>query len=299
VELRSLAAVVTVLEEGTYAAAARRSHLSQPALWAQVQALEQELGVKLFARSGRRVVPTAACLALRPRLQAALDDAEAIRAAAGAIRGGRTVPARVGCMHSHVSYFLAGCLRRLREEHPDAPMPQVLPSTSATVERDLTSGRVDFVVHTRLPQTDGFRLYPVELVAVGPACRGRRMDVRDLAGVPIATLPADSGARVVLERAAAAAGVTLQIVYEERDALALLALASTGLCTAVLVTEMLPDTHRDEAVALRSEHVDVSRDLWLQWRSEAGLSPAARLLRDVVRDEVTRRFPRSARRARR
>lgn len=67
-----LVALEAVVESGSFRAAARRCHLSQPALWARVKALEVELGVALFVRVGRGVVPTQACVGIRSRARAVL-----------------------------------------------------------------------------------------------------------------------------------------------------------------------------------------------------------------------------------
>jgi DNA-binding transcriptional LysR family regulator len=50
VELRELTAFVAVVEEGGLSAAARRLHVSQPALSQTMSGLERELRVKLLTR---------------------------------------------------------------------------------------------------------------------------------------------------------------------------------------------------------------------------------------------------------
>ena len=72
-ELRELRLFVAVAEEGAMSAAARRLHLSQPALSQAVSALERELGVKLLERSTTGVLVTEAGAAL-------LDEARAVLA---------------------------------------------------------------------------------------------------------------------------------------------------------------------------------------------------------------------------
>ncbi|WP_373049544.1 transcriptional activator NhaR [Vulgatibacter sp.] len=48
----------TVVREGSVTAASRKLRLAQPTVSAQIRMLEESLGEKLFAREGRRLVPT-------------------------------------------------------------------------------------------------------------------------------------------------------------------------------------------------------------------------------------------------
>ncbi|MEM9013001.1 MAG: LysR family transcriptional regulator [Pseudomonadota bacterium] len=76
-----------VAEAGTLSAAARTLGLTQPTLGRQVKAAEARLGLTLFHRHARGLVPTDACLAL-------LGPAEEMRAAA--LRFARTVEGQEG-----------------------------------------------------------------------------------------------------------------------------------------------------------------------------------------------------------
>jgi DNA-binding transcriptional LysR family regulator len=286
-ELRQLLALESVLATGSFSAAAAARYISQPALWAQIKNLEEELGFALFQRSGRGVAPTSACLSLQPSLRTALADVAELRRVGNEIREGWAAPARIGCGSSFVSYFLAGCIRELRANDPRCPFPVIVPITSQTAVESLTRGHVDLVVEpSRRPsRADAVRLYDVDIVVVGSGAdtRGNTIDIRALDGLAIATLPPDSLVRPRIEAAARRAGISLRVVYESRDPSALLGLAREGVCSAVVHDE-LPT---DEAAQPASRLVDGKRTLrdtlWLEWISEEALSPAARALRDVMR----------------
>lgn len=51
---------IAVVEEGNFSSAARRLHLTQPAVSARINHLEKELGVELVVREPRRMLPTPA-----------------------------------------------------------------------------------------------------------------------------------------------------------------------------------------------------------------------------------------------
>src|SRR5690348_9831416 len=90
-ELRQLAYVVAVAEEGSFTRAAAREHVAQPAVSAQVRRLEAELGQALFARGPGPVTLTAAGEAVLPHARSALAAVAGMRTAidelAGLLRG--------------------------------------------------------------------------------------------------------------------------------------------------------------------------------------------------------------------
>lgn len=287
-DIGQLQAVEAVIAAGSFTAAARRQHLTQPALWARVRGLEEELGIRFFERRGRGVVPTAACVQLRPQLRALLDQVGNVAAAAEDVREGRGMPARIGCAQYHVPHFLAGCIEELLTKHPRAPFPRIVPVTSATAAASLKNDEVDLLVSARQAESawEGFVLYPLFIAVVGRGVPKGPFDIRNLRGRRIVTLPRDSAVRTVLEDAAA---FPLDIVHEDRDTSTLLSLAERGLATAVIVSEALLAEQVARAGRLAVGRRVISTELWLQWRSEEALSPSARVLRDVIRGRVGRR----------
>ena len=77
-ELRRLRYFLAVAEERSFARAAERLHIAQPALSRQVRELERELGVELLTRTSQQVEPTEAGRLLMERGPAVLDLAEAL-----------------------------------------------------------------------------------------------------------------------------------------------------------------------------------------------------------------------------
>ncbi|MEV4129218.1 LysR family transcriptional regulator [Nocardia sp. NPDC051990] len=79
-ELRQLTYFVAVCEELSFSRAAARCYISQSAISHQIARLERDLGVPLFERSTRAVVPTDATMRLLPLAKQMLSLESAIRA---------------------------------------------------------------------------------------------------------------------------------------------------------------------------------------------------------------------------
>jgi DNA-binding transcriptional LysR family regulator len=71
-ELREMRAFIAVVEEGGLSAAARRLHVSQPALSQTIGTLERQLGVQLLVRASTGVQPTDAGMTLLAEARAVL-----------------------------------------------------------------------------------------------------------------------------------------------------------------------------------------------------------------------------------
>ena len=72
IDLNLLIALDALLETRSVTAAAKRMHLSQPAMSRTLGRLRDQLDDPILVREGRRMVPTPYATALRPRLRDAL-----------------------------------------------------------------------------------------------------------------------------------------------------------------------------------------------------------------------------------
>jgi len=98
VELRHLRYFVAVAEEASFTAAARRVHVAQQALSAQIRQLEDEIGVQLLERGSRGVSLTAAGAVFLDGAREALDGVTRTVGAARNTAGALTGRLSVGCM---------------------------------------------------------------------------------------------------------------------------------------------------------------------------------------------------------
>ena len=284
-ELRQLAYLEGVLATGTFAAAAEREHVAQPALWLQVRALEREWGIPLFERSGRRVRPTPALLALRGSLLVLLADAARLAEQVDATRTGRAGPIRIpATTYPQVATFIAEAIAEYATRYPDAPLPTRVPIGTASVYDALARGEIDITAGVP-PAGYGFAsapLYEVRVVALGPGISGGIIDIRQLADRPLAVLSADYQSRRELDAAFRAEHRVPLIAYEDVHPEALIVLARRGVAVAVVVSDALPRELEMPVAELHHRGKPLGGRLSLLWRDETTLSTSARRFRDVI-----------------
>jgi len=293
-ELRQLIYLDAVIETGTFAAAAEREHIAQPALWSQVRALEREWGVPLFERDGRRVRPTPALLALRGLLRGVLTGAGRLEDLVDAMRSGNAGPVRIpSTTYPQVARLVAEAIAEYANRYPGAPLPTRVPLGTASVYDALARGDIDLTAGVP-PAGHPFRSTPmraVRVVALGPGIAGPTVDVRDLARHPLALLTRDYQSRRQLDLAFQAERLEPRILYEDTYAEALVVLARRGVATAALVDDALPE-HVDMRVAtVLHRGREIGGELQLLWRDDETLSTAARRFRDVMLEVEKLRTP--------
>lgn len=142
VELYQLKTFVAVADEGNLSRAAERLFLSQPAVSAHVKALEEELGVTLFARTPKGMELTPSGRRLKDLAERTLQSADDLLHSARALSGKATGAFRLG--HNTDPEFLR--LDRVAvavcRDHPGIDL-EVLKSSSGDIREDLESGRLD------------------------------------------------------------------------------------------------------------------------------------------------------------
>ena len=196
-EIRLLRYFVALAEERSFTAAARRLHLSQPALSQQIQLWERRLATTLVDRSVQplRLTPAGEHLLTGAyRLLAAHDSLEQSVRAIGSGRAGGEL--RIGFVYGGLYDLLVAALRTLHAEHPGALLPTRQLGGDGQLAA-LRADQVDVVLYRRThPESlDGLEqrhLFDDNLLAAlpagHPAGRTGRVRLADLAGEPFALL---------------------------------------------------------------------------------------------------------------
>lgn len=221
-ELRQLAVVVAVAEEGGFTAAAQRLRTVQSTVSTVVRSLERDLGTPLFHRTTHRVVLTPAGEAFVPAARAALEAAERARAAVSPVGG----EVRLGVCPG-LLVDLHRVLATVRHAHPGLLVEVRQVASTA----DPTLSTVD-VVLTPAPGIAPLATTPLpaeELVLV-TAPGGSRSAPPDLADLSLVDFPPGWAIREAVDRAFPCRRIALEV----DDPTVAAGLVRAGLAACVL-----------------------------------------------------------------
>ncbi len=280
-ELNLLLAFSAVAEHGSFSEAAEHIHLTQPAVSKRVRQLEDDLGVALFDRIGRRVRLTEAGRALLPRARRLLNDAAEIRRALADLSGevrGRLV---MGTSHHIGLHRLPEPLKRFTRAHPEVELDiRFMDSEAACHAVEIGDLELAIVtlppeplprLHTRLIWED-----PLVFMASRdhPLAGRQRIALAELLEHPAVLPGSNTYTRGILERAVHRAGLRLRTGMETNylETLRMLTEANLGW-------SLLPATQLSEQlVALPVSGPRLSRRLGAVTHEKRSLSNAAQAM---------------------
>jgi DNA-binding transcriptional LysR family regulator len=168
VDLFSLEAFLAVCDEGSFAGAARRLFLSEPAISVRIKNLEERLGVVLFSRSSRGVRLTHAGVVLQSGLSRIMDDLRACIDESQAAAREAHQQVTLWAPPVTLAKLLPPILERFGAAHPDIYL-RTRSERPSDVATELILGRLDCAAITDIhqPHLDGFEILPVLADVVG------------------------------------------------------------------------------------------------------------------------------------
>src|SRR2546425_683797 len=167
-ETRHLRLVAAVVEHGTLTKAGRVLHLTQSGLSRQLLDLETRLGLPLFHRLGKRMVPTPAGERLLVAARRALPQLSDVEEELRRLAGGRAAILRVSTECYTCYHWLPGVLQPFARRFPQVDVQIVAEATHHPVPA-LFDGRIDLAIVSNDDHDDRLAYVPLfsdELVAL-------------------------------------------------------------------------------------------------------------------------------------
>lgn len=263
-ELRQLRALLAVVDEGTFTAAADVLGLSQAAVSRSVAALEGALGARVLQRTTREVSLTPVGARVVGHARRVVEEVAAIRRAADRAAG----DLRVGYAWSALGRHTTAVQRRWSQEHPGSALVFVHANSPTA---GLTEGTADVAVLRRAVDDQRLRtaLVGVErryaaVAADDPLARRRRLSLNDFAGRTVAVDPLTGTTTGELWSPSAAPAATRSVRGVEEWLTVIAAGQAVGISAEATAAQ-----HPRPGVAYRPLRDAPPLPVWLAWWADS------------------------------
>lgn len=149
--LDRLRTLVTIVEQGSFVAAARALHLAPPTVSLHINELEERFGAQLLLRKRKKAEPTGVGAALFERAQRLLNQSDAMLEDIQLYADGKTGRVRVSAATPVIAYLLPTALERLSHKHPGIEVELAVLNSREAMDR-LSKGLLD-IAAVALPQS--------------------------------------------------------------------------------------------------------------------------------------------------
>ncbi|MDR5758458.1 LysR family transcriptional regulator [Caballeronia sp. LZ035] len=288
-DLIELETFLAVADLGSFSAAAKKMHVSQPSVTNRVQRLEAMLKTKLVERTTRRVTPTPDGEELARRARLALQGLRELltdfhaRAAASKMR---TVIATTPMLAAVV---LPQLIQSFRQAYPSIQI-QVRDLQYEAVLATLEAGQADLAVSAFDGESSKLHFEPlarepmlVVLPKAHPLAGAQDITLEQLADLPLMLLDRYALLQTRLSAELARRGLTLSTIQHATNVGTVLGLVDAGLGATFLPRYMAQRYSLESRATLNVPEIDLSRNFGILVRERADLNLASTLFLDHLR----------------
>jgi DNA-binding transcriptional LysR family regulator len=299
-DLRHTRTFVTVAELGTVSKAALQLRIAQPALSRQIADLEQELGLKLFDRVGRRLFLTSEGEQLLSDCRGLLNYSSGIGERAQLLRRGDIGVLKVAASPQHIESVFGDLLHQYARRFPKVQVKLfdvVGPEMFVMLERgEIHLGQS--LVHAVPAEDRRFAHLPLEPVDMLACChppltlgRGRTIEIGRLAQYPLLLMDSEFVVRRTFDAACRLAQLKPDIMLESRAPHTLLALAEAGHGVAIIPSALQAHRYNLQIVTVTYRGKPLREPLTIFWDKRRPRTRYATAFCEMLAEHVRKAFP--------
>ncbi len=238
-------------------------HTSQPGVSRQIRELEEELGVDLFVRAGKRLTAlTEVGAVVAPMIENMLKDAESMRRAGEEFMQKASGRLSIATTHSQARYALPGAVCDFRARYPQVSL-SLHQGTPEQVAEMLISGEADIGIATEalagydtLVALPCFRwTHSVIVPPSHPLLDAPELTLERLAEFPIITYNPGYTGRTHIDEAFKEAGISIELVITAMDADVIKTYVGLGLGVGIVASIAFDEQRDRDLRALDARHL--------------------------------------------
>ena len=293
VDVRHLAALVAVVDEGSFSKAATALGFTQSAISQQIAALEKAAGLPVFDRpKGPRTAElTPAGELLLRYAREVLERVTAMDDELDRLRRGVSGNLVIGTFQSVSAKLLPAIVQRMRTEHPDVDIRLFETDNQLELLRGVLDDELDLAFTVDVDddprvESDLLGFDPFVVIVRAGELGGDVATPDDINGHPIIGQPEGNVCQVLIDRRLADMGVRPDYVFRSQDNGAVQGMVRSGMGRAIMPYLAIdPD---DPEVDVHQIDPAIARSIHLTRRAGRSLPPAADNLAAIAREVATR-----------
>jgi LysR family cys regulon transcriptional activator len=263
VKLQQLRYLTEIARRGlNVSEAAEALHTSQPGVSKQIRALEEELGIDVFVRHGKRLVsvtePGKAVIAIAERI---LAEASNLKRAGEEFANDKLGTLTIAATHTQARYALPKAVAAFKRRYPQVEL-HIHQGNPTQICDQVVAGEADLCVATemidRYAELVSLPVYQWNRSVVVPPKHPllkRKLTLEALAEYPIVTYDYAFANRSLVQKAFEARGLVPQIVLSAQDSDVIKTYVELGLGVGILA-KMAFDPQRDRSLrAIDASHL--------------------------------------------
>ena len=283
IKYRPVKAFLLAADSNSFTEAAQRLGVTQPSFTALIRDLEEELDVRLFERTTRRIALTSAGQEFLARIQRPVTDLEEAYRSMQDLKAAKRGVIVLGALPSTALTLIPPALHLLRQAYP-ALRVRVVEAHNNELLSMVRTNQVEFALATLLEAAADLAFQPLvhdTFCAVFPSAHAlaKRQSLywRDLLAHDLILLSQGSSARAQFERAVQAEALGSESVsqYDVTHMATAASLVRRGLGVTVLPRLALPELNLQGLIAIALANASARRTIGIVRRHDRGLSPAS------------------------
>lgn len=263
-KLQQLRYIVEVVNHNlNVSSTAEGLYTSQPGISKQIRMLEDELGIQIFARSGKHFTQvTVAGQEVVKIASDILSKVEAIKSVAGEYTNPEKGALSIATTHTQARYALPSVIKSFMERYPRVSL-NMHQGSPANIAEIVARGDADFAI-----ATEAFHLYEdmillpcyhwnraVVVRREHPLAAKKKITIEDIGNYPIVTYTFGFTGRSELDIAFNRAGIIPKIVLTATDTDVIKTYVKLGLGIGVLANMAIDDNEDQDLVVINASHI--------------------------------------------
>ncbi|MEK3726242.1 MULTISPECIES: LysR family transcriptional regulator [unclassified Lysinibacillus] len=277
-EIRHLHYFMAVCEELHFTKAAEKLGISQPTLSQQIRVLEDELGMPLFDRIGKKIVATEAGSLLFSYATEMLTTLQNVKDAINDLQELQRGQISVGIMPSDLDYRITQLVIDFHQKFPKVKL-KIL--ASIDIMRQVLENEVDIGIGTNVEPDDRLVIIPLRreeyVLTVSqehPLANQTAITIAELKGLPMVMYPEGFFGREIVEEAVKKHGFQLHSILETSSVTSIMNLVRANIGATVQPYHLIQQINDPTLCSIRISDGAPSRSLSIIYRVDRYVSQA-------------------------